>query len=727
LLALIAGVILACGGGGGASIPPPTIVSQPKSASIVEGASAVFSVTASGQGTLTYQWLRYGSEIADATEATYVTGPQTFSGSGSQIRVRVSNDGGEVMSEAATLTVTALCTGAKPNSGWCQVGLSTPNVGQVDALSTDIAWATGTVKGLFRTLDGGAVWSAMGVQPPEPFDTGGIVAVSPSVVWGVHSSYALGTGIVSRVYRTADAGKTWTPPTSYDPPGGPRWFLGSVDLRPVGADAAWLRDASSAFTTVDGGTSWRDLNRPLRYLAPVSAAIAWALPPLSQSTAANVVLVSTDGGNSWLERPLPATVTPVMRAISPLDELVAWVVGDGGAVFKTIDQGLTWTAQASGTDISLQMVRALDAGTVWAAGQVTASGTTTAVRTVDGGVTWSPVNVFGTLERLRPVGADAAWGGSDELAGRTIDGGANWTLRAMSATFDGIALAGKQSAWANAHMSLLRTVDGGASWQLLQPFNYFDRRLAATGEEMLWTAMGGAPQSTVAVTRDAARNWSAMTVAGYIFDIAALDTQTAWVGGWDFYRSDDGGRSWVAQGPGLNGWRMRLAAVNRSVVWAAGYTTTGVGCRAVSDPPEICTPVVLKTADGGSTWKRVLEIDPRLGISWFTGIAAVGERSAWVVGASGTILKSVDGGATWIPQASNTTRHLSAVAAVDVETAWVVGEGGTILSTVDGGTSWVAQMSGTDAPLTDVTASDRLTAWIVGANGTLLKTTTGGN
>ena len=50
----------------------PTISVQPQSATYTQGQTATaLSVTATGNGTLTYQWYKDGEAIADATSATY--------------------------------------------------------------------------------------------------------------------------------------------------------------------------------------------------------------------------------------------------------------------------------------------------------------------------------------------------------------------------------------------------------------------------------------------------------------------------------------------------------------------------------------------------------------------------------------------------------------------------------------------------------------------------------
>ena len=83
----------------------PIITSQPANQTVNAGQTATFSVTATGAGTLTYQWYKGGSAIGGATSSTYTT-PATVSGdSGSVFTVTVTNAGGTVTSNPATLTV----------------------------------------------------------------------------------------------------------------------------------------------------------------------------------------------------------------------------------------------------------------------------------------------------------------------------------------------------------------------------------------------------------------------------------------------------------------------------------------------------------------------------------------------------------------------------------------------------------------------------------------------
>jgi hypothetical protein len=91
-----------------APVIAPTITSQPKAQSVTAGQAAKFSVTATGTAPITYQWSRKGSPIVGATSSGYTTALTAASDNGSQFTVRVSNIAGNVVSNAATLTVKAV-------------------------------------------------------------------------------------------------------------------------------------------------------------------------------------------------------------------------------------------------------------------------------------------------------------------------------------------------------------------------------------------------------------------------------------------------------------------------------------------------------------------------------------------------------------------------------------------------------------------------------------------
>jgi len=92
-------------------LSPPVIVKGPVATSVLEGQDATFTVVASGQGTLDYQWRRDGVDIAGATGTEYTLRSAGMVDGGATFAVQVSNGGGSVTSAATPLTV-------RPRPGW---------------------------------------------------------------------------------------------------------------------------------------------------------------------------------------------------------------------------------------------------------------------------------------------------------------------------------------------------------------------------------------------------------------------------------------------------------------------------------------------------------------------------------------------------------------------------------------------------------------------------------
>lgn len=109
------------------------------------------------------------------------------------------------------------------------------------------------------------------------------------------------------------------------------------------------------------------------------------------------------------------------------------------------------------------------------------------------------------------------------------------------------------------------------------------------------------------------------------------------------------------------------------------------------------------------------------------GVAFPTSSTGWVVGASGVIYQSTDGGENWTAQTSGTASQLNGVGFVGASNGWAAGNAGTILHTTNGGTTWTAETSGSAANLVDIVFPTSTSGWAVGASGTMLNTTNGGS
>lgn len=91
------------------------------------------------------------------------------------------------------------------------------------------------------------------------------------------------------------------------------------------------------------------------------------------------------------------------------------------------------------------------------------------------------------------------------------------------------------------------------------------------------------------------------------------------------------------------------------------------------------------------------------------GVKLLDSGAGLAVGDAGTILKTVDFGATWTTQNSGTTQNFYAVYLLNDNEAVAVGDSGLILRTLDGGLTWLSVPSGVRDSLRAVSFS--------GANG----------
>lgn len=105
-----------------------------------------------------------------------------------------------------------------------------------------------------------------------------------------------------------------------------------------------------------------------------------------------------------------------------------------------------------------------------------------------------------------------------------------------------------------------------------------------------------------------------------------------------------------------------------------------------------------------------------------TSVFFLNNDTGFVVGFSGTILKTVDGGLTWLPQNSGTNAYLSQVVFLDDNNGIIVGDSGIVLKTINAGVAWQRKNSTTNNFLTSIDFSSLTSGIAVGLNGTIIKT-----
>ncbi|MEA5256442.1 YCF48-related protein [Arcicella aquatica] len=132
----------------------------------------------------------------------------------------------------------------------------------------------------------------------------------------------------------------------------------------------------------------------------------------------------------------------------------------------------------------------------------------------------------------------------------------------------------------------------------------------------------------------------------------------------------------------------------------------------------------VKAVSGTNSWVRKT---PTEEYDHLLDVYFINEKIGYAVGANGTIIKTINGGANWESQISKTTEILRAVFFTDEQNGWIVGMRGEILKTSDGGSNWVkAPKTWTyDRYFENIFFLNPKVGWILGSE-IILKTTNGG-
>jgi photosystem II stability/assembly factor-like uncharacterized protein len=113
----------------------------------------------------------------------------------------------------------------------------------------------------------------------------------------------------------------------------------------------------------------------------------------------------------------------------------------------------------------------------------------------------------------------------------------------------------------------------------------------------------------------------------------------------------------------------------------------------------------------GTVWEVVLQSANNLD-GFF-----IDANTGWLSGNGGIIQKTTDGGITWKPQNSNSTKTLPAIYFIDAEIGWALESDGNILKTTDGGVNWMPMITGVPFNGNDIYFTDPFNGLIASAYG----------
>jgi len=306
-----------------------------------------------------------------------------------------------------------------PPSWIAQTSGVTARLRGVSAVNERVVWASGSQGTVIRSDDGGASWRRLTVPDADTLDFRDVDAVDAQTAYIL----SIGNGDASRIYKTSDAGATWTLQFRNEDP---KAFFDAMTFRDATHGFAFSDSIDGKFvilSTADGGAHWNRIpDKALPAALPGEGAYAASGSNIAIrgrhvwiGTTASRVLWSADDGKSWnvSQTPLPTGPSAGIFSIAFSDDAHGIVVGgdykleseavDNAAV--TSDGGRTWTVIRG-----LSGFRSAVAYVPGRKQMVLAVGPSGADLSTDGGKTWKPIPGAGVHALSITPKSPVAWG-----------------------------------------------------------------------------------------------------------------------------------------------------------------------------------------------------------------------------------------------------------------------------------------------------------------------------
>lgn len=266
---------------------------------------------------------------------------------------------------------------------------------------------------------------------------------------------------------------------------------------------------------------------------------------------------------------------------------------------------------------------------------------------------------------------------------------------------------------------ILRTINGGILWDQINPNTNILLRSVSFITASTGIAVGGNFKSSVILkTTDSGISWdtinspvtSALRCVSFPPTGAGMTGYTVGFNG-TAMKTTDTGNNWIILNTGLG----------TQMIFSVHFTDVNNG-TAVGGT-QIDTATIIRTTDGGISWISQVPNTNNL----LRGVYFLNEFTGFAVGNNGTILKTANSGINWnVLQTNIPSLFLRDIYFVDSLTGFIAGSNGTLLKTTNGGDNWFNTLTGTSNDLQAVYFLDQRFGTAVGFDGIIIHTDSGG-
>lgn len=257
----------------------------------------------------------------------------------------------------------------------------------IDASNGYVAGNAGTV---LKTTDGGTTWTPVPINTTDPVRSISFIDVNTgwAAVGDPNNSISSGA-----IWMTTNGGTSWTQQS-------PSTTESRLGISMVSSTNGWACGSRNGplniDATVNGGSTWTNQSDANIFgwtydIDALSTTTAFTVGGAFFPSVTGLIISTTNGGSTWS---LASTGTiPFVYGIDMISSTSGFVVGDQGAIMKTVD-GNNWSPQTSGTTNILRGVSFVSATTGWVSGE-----NGTILGTSNGGTNWN-AEVSGTAVHL---------------------------------------------------------------------------------------------------------------------------------------------------------------------------------------------------------------------------------------------------------------------------------------------------------------------------------------